>query len=67
MVSPELSGRVENLVGYAPRSEMSDYQRCDFHEALLDADTFEDLPGMWQAAILAAEQSGPKLRLVSDP
>jgi hypothetical protein len=27
----------------------------EFHEALLDADTFEDLPGKWQAAILKAE------------
>jgi hypothetical protein len=35
-------------------------------EALLDADSFEDLPGKWQAAILEAEQNRPKLRLVSD-
>jgi hypothetical protein len=34
------------------------------HEALLDADSFEDLPGKWQAAILKAEQNGPKLRVV---
>jgi hypothetical protein len=67
MASPELTGRVEKLVGYAPLSEMSDYQRLDFHEALLDTDTFEDLPGKWQAAILAAERNRPKLRLVSDP
>ena len=67
MASPERSRRVEKLVGYAPLSEMSDYQRRDFHEALLDADSFEDLPGKWQAAILAAEQNRPKLRLVSDP
>jgi hypothetical protein len=26
---------------------------------------FEDLPGMWQAAILKAEQNRPKLRVVS--
>ena len=44
---------------------MSDRQRREFHEALLDADTFEDLPGKWQAAILKAEQSRPKLRVVS--
>jgi hypothetical protein len=31
----------------------------------LDADTFEDLPGKWQAAILKAEQSGPKLGVIS--
>ncbi len=40
-------------------------QRREFHEALLDADTFEDLPGKWQAAILQAEESQPKLRVVS--
>jgi hypothetical protein len=31
---------------------------------LLDAGTFEDLPGKWQAAILEAEQNRPQLRLV---
>jgi hypothetical protein len=34
------------------------------YEALLEAATFEDLPGKWQAAILKAEQNRPKLRLV---
>jgi hypothetical protein len=43
---------------------MDDRQRREFHEALLDADSFEDLPGKWQAAILEAEQNRPKLRLV---
>jgi hypothetical protein len=33
---------------------------------LLDADSFEDLPGTWQAAIVMAERNRPKLRLVSD-
>jgi hypothetical protein len=37
---------------------MADLQRREFHEALLEAATFEDLPGKWQAAILAAEQTG---------
>jgi hypothetical protein len=45
---------------------MAHQQRREFHEALLDADTFEDLPGKWQAAILKADQSRPKLRVVSD-
>jgi hypothetical protein len=45
---------------------LSDLQRREFHGALLDADSFEDLPGKWQAAILKAEQNRPKLRLVSD-
>ena len=66
MASAELSRRVGKVVGYPPLSEMSDLQRREFHEALLDADTFEDLPGKWQAAILKAEQSRPKLRVVSD-
>jgi hypothetical protein len=41
-------------------------QRREFHEALLDADCFEDLPGKWQAAILAAEQSRPRLHVVEN-
>jgi hypothetical protein len=40
---------------------MSDLQRREFHEALLDADTFEDLAGEWQAAILKAERNRPDL------
>jgi hypothetical protein len=43
---------------------MSDLQRREFHEALLDADAFEDLAGQWQAAILTAEQNRPDLRIV---
>jgi hypothetical protein len=43
---------------------MSAQQRREFHEALLDADTFEDLPGKWQAAILKAEGNKRNLRLV---
>jgi len=57
MASAELNRRVEKVVGYPPLSEMDDLQRREFHEALLDADGFEDLPGKWQAAILKAEQS----------
>jgi hypothetical protein len=43
----------------------SDRQRREFHEALLEAARFEDLPGKWQAAILKAEQNGPKPRVVT--
>jgi hypothetical protein len=43
---------------------MSDDQRCEFQEALLDAAAFEDLPGKWQAAILKAEENMPNLRIV---
>ena len=65
MASAALSRRVGKVVGYPPLSEMSDQQRREFHEALLDADGFEDLPGKWQAAILKAEQNRPKLRVIS--
>jgi hypothetical protein len=65
MASAELSRRVENVVGYPPLAQMGAAQRREFHEALLDADSFEDLPGKWQAAILKAAQSRPNLRLVS--
>jgi hypothetical protein len=64
MASAELSRRVEKAVGYPPLSEMSDAQRREFHEALLDTDSFEDLPGAWQAAILEAEQNRPRLRVI---
>jgi hypothetical protein len=59
MASAELSRRLEKVVGYPPLVEIRDLQHCDFHEALLDADSFEDLPGQWQAAILKAERTGP--------
>jgi hypothetical protein len=44
---------------------MGEQQRREFQEALLDADSFEDLPGKWQAAVVAAEQNRPKLRVVA--
>jgi hypothetical protein len=65
MPSAELIRRVEKVVGYPPLSELSDGQRREFHEALLEAGTFEDLPGKWQAAILKAEQNRPQLRVVT--
>ena len=64
MASAELSRRVEKVVGYSPVVEMDDQQRREFHEALFDADAFEDLPGKWQAAILKAEAARPRLRVV---
>jgi hypothetical protein len=48
------------VVGYPPIFEMAAAERRELHEALPDADSFEDLPGKWQAAILKAEQSAPK-------
>ena len=58
MGSVELSRRVRKVVAYPPLCEMDQRQRREFHEALLDADSYEDLPGKWQAAILEAEQPG---------
>jgi hypothetical protein len=46
---------------------MGDFQWREFHEALLDADAFEDLPGRWQAAVVSSEQNRLKLRLVGSP
>jgi hypothetical protein len=63
MASAELSRRIEKVVGYPPLSEMGDLQRRELHEALLEAGSFEDLPGKWQAAILKAEQNRQKLRV----
>jgi len=63
MASAELSHRVEKVVGYPPLSELADPQRREFHVAVLEADSFEDLPGKWQAAILEAEQNRPQLRV----
>jgi hypothetical protein len=65
MASAELSRRVEKAVSYPPLSELGDLQRREFHDALLEAATFEDLPGRWQAAILEAERYRPKLRVVT--
>jgi hypothetical protein len=64
-MSAALSERVGKVVGYPPLSEMGDLQRREFREALLEAGSFEDLPGKWQAAIMEAEQNRPKLRVVT--
>jgi hypothetical protein len=45
MGSQRLSRRVEKVVAYPPLSEMSEGQRRELQEALLEADAFEDLPG----------------------
>ena len=64
MATAALSRRVGKAMAYPPLSEMNDLQRREFHEVLLDAATFEDLPGKWQAAILEAEGNRPGLRIV---
>jgi hypothetical protein len=45
MASAELSRRVGKAVAYPPLSDMGEQQRREFHEALLDPNSFEDLPG----------------------
>jgi hypothetical protein len=65
MASATLSRRVEKVVRYLPLAEMDDGQRREFHEAPLDAQSFEDLPGKLQATILEAEQNRPRLRLIT--
>jgi hypothetical protein len=40
-------------------------QRREFHEARFDADSFEDLPGKWQAVMVTAEQGRSELRIIS--
>ena len=64
MATEELSRRAEKVVGYPPLVELAELQRREFHEALLEAANFEDLPGRWQATIMEAEQNRPKLRVV---
>jgi hypothetical protein len=62
MASVQLSRRVEKAVPYPPPLiDMDTRQRRELHEALLQAHTFEDLAGKWQAAILKAEQNRPDL------
>ena len=64
MASAELSSRVGKVVGYPPLCDMDADRRREFHEALLEAESFDDLPGKSQAAIGAAEQNRPDLRMV---
>ena len=45
MATAALSRRVEKVVGYPPLSELGEAQRREFHEALLEAASFEDLLG----------------------
>jgi hypothetical protein len=65
MASAELSRRVEKVVGYPPLSELSDLQRREFHEALLEAGSFEDLPGKWQAGSCRRSRTGRSCGFVS--
>jgi hypothetical protein len=55
MASAALRAAASGRSSSPPPSEMSDLKRRKLHETLLDADTVEDLPGEWQAAIIKAE------------
>jgi hypothetical protein len=46
-------------------SEMDELTSTESSTSLAEAESFEDLPGKWQSAILEAEQNRPKLRVVS--
>jgi hypothetical protein len=59
VASRELSRRVEKVVGCPPLVEMDDRQRREFHEALLDANSFEDLPCKRQARCLCSLRPHP--------
>jgi hypothetical protein len=65
MTSAGLSRRVGKVVGYPATLRDDRRQRRDFNEALVEADSFENLPGKWKAAIINAEGSRPNLRVVS--
>jgi hypothetical protein len=47
MASVALSRRVGKVVSYPPLVELGNLQRREFHVALLEAGSFEDLPGKW--------------------
>ena len=49
-----------------PLCELDERQQREFHEALLDADSFEDLPGTWKAVVVTAERNRPNLQLISN-
>ena len=58
---PRFGGHIQDTLSAArPGFRL---ERCP-REALLLADTFEDLPGKFLAGILEAEQNRPKLRVV---
>jgi hypothetical protein len=48
MASPRLSRRVAKVIRYPPLSEMSDDQRWEFQEALLDADALSGQRGRFR-------------------
>jgi hypothetical protein len=55
---PSLRERVEAACAAPPLSELSAAQRAELERELDAAESFEDLRGKWQAAVLSAE-GGP--------
>jgi len=60
-VNEGLSRRAWKAVAYPPLSDMSPSLRREFHEALLDAEFLDDLPGKWQGALIETEANMPEL------
>ena len=50
--------RIEAAAGAPPLSELSPEDRAELERELRQANDLEDLPGRWQAAVLAAESGG---------
>ncbi|MEA2410317.1 MAG: hypothetical protein QOC77_878 [Thermoleophilaceae bacterium] len=57
MTDRGLRERVRAASSAPPLSELSAEQRAELERELEAADSFEDLRGKWQAAVLAAERA----------
>jgi hypothetical protein len=63
-VDDELSRRARKAVAYPPLCDIGSELRREFQEALIEAASFEDLPGKWQAALLESEANAPDLKVI---
>jgi hypothetical protein len=55
LAPPSLAARFAAAAGGEPLSALSPDQRAELDGVLAAVGAFEDLPGKWQAALLAAE------------
>ena len=55
LAPPSLAARFAAAAGGEPLSALSPDRRAELDAVLARATAFEDLPGKWQAALLAAE------------